>query len=490
MRVGREVGGQMADSRGPTSSEPGFLDPPAVVVRRGVRARGVSALRGPSIGCCSLRGDWDGLLMGRILDARGPPSWAWGLVNSLSISHFNGLWCPRGEAERLLPQCNERLIREDHVTLRKSYTSKKITRNLQDEMCQKNGAGHRDSLTGTTHKTVLYGFLGKAGNKSLLFGDIAPLMQEKILSAVTHAVGDEEAADVNANEQPEAPKLVLQSLFSLIRGEVEQLDSRTLPLCLHQIGQLLSLQELKQDLIHLRTLDADLCDTDEKAKAHKIICIEVESSDNNGNHCGKLIEFLQKTCVSFCSVIVRAYEKAMKFIQLERLYHEQLLANLSAIQEQWETKWKTVQPHTVTPLRNSEKGFNGEDFERLTKICATHRDPLLSKHKIAVVEKSPERKRSTQLTVSEDPKETGATTKVSDLILLLMYISRLHVPGPEGPVSDEEVSGVSDELPFSDMMRMLMLMMMMVVVVMVVVLSFYVRNHSKMNFITILKEEK
>ncbi|XP_078213302.1 consortin isoform X5 [Callithrix jacchus] len=108
------------------------------------------------------------------------------------------------------------------------------------------------------------------------------------------------------------------------------------------------------------------------------------------------------------------YEKAMKFIQLERLYHEQLLANLSAIQEQWETKWKTVQPHTVTPLRNSEKGFNGEDFERLTKICATHRDPLLSKHKIAVVEKSPEGKRSTQLIVSEDPKETGATTKVSE----------------------------------------------------------------------------
>lgn len=60
-------------------------------------------------------------------------------------------------------------------------------------------------------------------------------MQEKILSAVTHAVGDEEAAEVNANEQPEAPKLVLQSLFSLIRGEVEQLDSRALPLCLHQV---------------------------------------------------------------------------------------------------------------------------------------------------------------------------------------------------------------------------------------------------------------
>ena len=39
-----------------------------------------------------------------------------------------------------------------------------------------------------------------------------------------------------------------------------------------------------------------------------------------------------------------------------------------------ETKWKTVQPHTVTPLRNSEKGFNGEDFERLAKFCATHHE--------------------------------------------------------------------------------------------------------------------
>ncbi|EHA97959.1 hypothetical protein GW7_07572 [Heterocephalus glaber] len=66
--------------------------------------------------------------------------------------------------------------------------------------------------------------------------DYASLIQEKILSTATHAVGDEETAKVNANDQPEAPKLALQSLFSLIRGEVEQLDSRALPLCLHQIA--------------------------------------------------------------------------------------------------------------------------------------------------------------------------------------------------------------------------------------------------------------
>lgn len=182
--------------------------------------------------------------------------------------------------------------------------------------------------------------------------DAAPLMQEMIQSASTHAADDEEAAEVNANDQPESPTLVLQSLFSLIRGEVEQLDSRALPLCLHQIAE----------------------------------------------------SYFQE----------EDYEKAMKFIQLERLYHEQLLANLSAIQEQWETKWKTVQPHTVTSLRNSEKGFNGEDFERLTKFCTTHQDPLLSKHKIAAVEKSLGKKCFPQFIAPEEPKERGATAKESE----------------------------------------------------------------------------
>lgn len=45
----------------------------------------------------------------------------------------------------------------------------------------------------------------------------------------------EEAAGVNANESPKAPAPALQPLFSLIRGEVEQMDSRALPLFLHQV---------------------------------------------------------------------------------------------------------------------------------------------------------------------------------------------------------------------------------------------------------------
>ncbi|XP_060220761.1 consortin isoform X2 [Meriones unguiculatus] len=183
--------------------------------------------------------------------------------------------------------------------------------------------------------------------KSIPPGDAAPLVQTQ--DAASQAAGEEEAAGMNANDPPKASAPALQPLFSLIRGEVEQMDSRALPLFLHQVAETYFHEE--------------------------------------------------------------DYEKAMKFIQLERLYHEQLLANLSAIQEQWETKWKAVQPHTVKPLRNSEKGFNGEDFEQLAKICTTHQDPLLPKHKVAHVEQSLGKKCFSRVTVSEEPKERGAAAK-------------------------------------------------------------------------------
>ncbi|KAM4861515.1 consortin [Thomomys bottae] len=176
--------------------------------------------------------------------------------------------------------------------------------------------------------------------------------QEETASADTPAAAEEATAEGNAHGWPGTSKPGLQPLLLLIHGRNEQVDSRALPLWLHQVAE----------------------------------------------------SYFQE----------EDYEKAVKFIQLERLYHEQLLANLSAIQEQWETKWKSVQSHTVTPLRNSEKGLNGEDFEQLAKFCTTHQDPHLPKHKISAIEKYLGRKWSTQLTVSEDTKESGATARESE----------------------------------------------------------------------------
>ncbi|XP_069786965.1 consortin isoform X2 [Narcine bancroftii] len=70
------------------------------------------------------------------------------------------------------------------------------------------------------------------------------------------------------------------------------------------------------------------------------------------------------------------YEKAIQFIQLEKLYHQKLLTNLAAIQECWEMKLeaakarKTVQRGTVQSLDNDK-------IRSLTEICASHCSPNL-----------------------------------------------------------------------------------------------------------------
>ncbi|XP_073401231.1 consortin [Dendrobates tinctorius] len=116
-------------------------------------------------------------------------------------------------------------------------------------------------------------------------------------------------------------KQLRDSLFSQIREGLEQTDGRMLPTCLHQIAETYFQEE--------------------------------------------------------------DYEKAMQFIQLERVYHEQLLANLSAIQEQWETKWKTTKSASQPSFQNSEKGLSRQELEMLSNICGSHQDPPASKWELS-----------------------------------------------------------------------------------------------------------
>ncbi|KAM9316755.1 consortin [Gastrophryne carolinensis] len=118
-------------------------------------------------------------------------------------------------------------------------------------------------------------------------------------------------AESNECTEHRSQKQLRNSLFSLIRDGFEQTDNiRVLPTCLHQIAETYFLEE--------------------------------------------------------------DYEKAIQFIQLERIYHEQLLANLSAIQEQWETKWKTTKSVPLTSAQNSEKDLGNKELERLSGICSSH----------------------------------------------------------------------------------------------------------------------
>ncbi|KFO91558.1 Consortin, partial [Buceros rhinoceros silvestris] len=178
----------------------------------------------------------------------------------------------------------------------------------------------------------------------VLMGTTA-IKEENTLISDTESVNDEGSVEANENFH-QKEKQTLQSLFSLLREEVEQMDSKILPLCLHQIAETYFQEE--------------------------------------------------------------EYEKAMKFIQLERLYHEQLLANLSSIQEQWERKWKTAVPSPVTTLRNSAKELSGEELEKLTRVCSSHQQPQASKNKLVAAENTWESCYLLQLMESKNLKEREA----------------------------------------------------------------------------------
>ncbi|XP_077031860.1 consortin isoform X1 [Agelaius phoeniceus] len=173
------------------------------------------------------------------------------------------------------------------------------------------------------------------------------IQEENALNTETDFVQAESAVEAKENFHPKDQKQTLQSLFSLLREEVEQMDSKILPLCLHQIAETYFQEE--------------------------------------------------------------EYEKAMKFIQLERLYHEQLLANLSSIQEQWERKWKTAVPSPVTTLRNSDKELSGQELEKLTRVCSSHQQPQASKKKLVTAENTWESSCLPQLMESRTLKEREAT---------------------------------------------------------------------------------
>ncbi|KAJ7396410.1 Consortin [Pitangus sulphuratus] len=121
-----------------------------------------------------------------------------------------------------------------------------------------------------------YKFVKFYENSRISTAGTATIKEENTLITDTDSVQVEEAVEAKENFHPKEQNQMLQSLFSLLRDEVEQMDSKILPLCLHQIAETYFQEE--------------------------------------------------------------EYEKAMKFIQLERLYHERLLANLSSIQEQWGTE--------------------------------------------------------------------------------------------------------------------------------------------------------
>ncbi|XP_063162168.1 consortin isoform X2 [Candoia aspera] len=110
------------------------------------------------------------------------------------------------------------------------------------------------------------------------------------------------------------------------------------------------------------------------------------------------------------------YEKAMKFIWLEQLYHKQILANLSSIQQQWEKKWKATACNDVPNLKNSSKDLNNEELDKLAEFCTSHQEPLVSRNKLINKEIFFRCERFTSLMASEVFKEQNTSTQDSETL--------------------------------------------------------------------------
>lgn len=61
------------------------------------------------------------------------------------------------------------------------------------------------------------------------------IKEENTLITDTVSVHAEGTVEANENFHQKEQKQTLQSLFSLLHEEVEQMDSKILPLCLHQV---------------------------------------------------------------------------------------------------------------------------------------------------------------------------------------------------------------------------------------------------------------
>ncbi|KAF7659273.1 hypothetical protein LDENG_00000510 [Lucifuga dentata] len=78
------------------------------------------------------------------------------------------------------------------------------------------------------------------------------------------------------------------------------------------------------------------------------------------------------------------YHWAIQFLQLEKLYHERLLSNLSALEEDLESQWKKKErkkKHVDSRTSTGTDGISREHIETLSRICRTHHSPTVTAEK-------------------------------------------------------------------------------------------------------------
>uniref|UniRef100_A0A4W5LYW6 Uncharacterized protein n=1 Tax=Hucho hucho TaxID=62062 RepID=A0A4W5LYW6_9TELE len=81
-------------------------------------------------------------------------------------------------------------------------------------------------------------------------------------------------------------------------------------------------------------------------------------------------------------VLQEDYERAVWCVQLERLYHQRLLHNLTTLQEQWERRCRS----DGQGKRNSNTDLAAQELDRHAYICKTHQRPSPGAEKCEAVD--------------------------------------------------------------------------------------------------------
>ncbi|XP_072218618.1 consortin, connexin sorting protein b [Leuresthes tenuis] len=102
------------------------------------------------------------------------------------------------------------------------------------------------------------------------------------------------------------------------------------------------------------------------------------------------------------------YQGAIQFLQLEKLYHERLLSNLAALQENWESQWKEKKD-LMSGLPVETDGITEKHIEMLSHVCRTHLKPSISDGQLNAALKDSQKKHGTQQSCHDEANKPETT---------------------------------------------------------------------------------
>ncbi|XP_023830318.1 consortin, connexin sorting protein b [Salvelinus sp. IW2-2015] len=145
--------------------------------------------------------------------------------------------------------------------------------------------------------------------------------------------------------------------------------------------------------------------------------------------------------------LVEEYQWAVQFLQLERLYHERLLSNLAALQEDWESQWRKRNRAAESTSPGETNSIGQEHIEILRQICRTHQRPMLGAEKSmadTVLKDNHNTKEQCERNERESPSHHGKVRGSNPVRQGEEDFEQTTPTGADSAMAEEEEGGVEE----------------------------------------------